>query len=289
MKLWEHATKTIQDCVPGFKPKLGIILGSGLNPVAEAIQQSRTIAFEEIEGFPNLSVSGHSGQLTLGYINGLPVACLEGRSHFYEGYSHVYDGYTVSGEKSFAQLMTPVRTLKLLGCEALLATNSSGSLRPEVQPGQIVAISDHINFQFTNPLVGSRDEEFGSRFIGMEDTYDPKLRKLIAQAAKKLNLSVTEGIYIGVLGPSFETPAEIRTFRSWGADVVGMSTISEVITARHCGLRVAVLSLITNMAAGMSQEKLSHEVTLKGAREGVTKLIDLIMQFVKLYAHGLTK
>ena len=206
----------------------------------------------------------------LGYLNGLPVACLQGRAHFYEGISH-----------EVAQ--TYVRTMKLLGCESILITNASGSMRESVQPGDLVVIKDHINFQFTNVLHGHNDDRFGPRFIGMEDTYNVALRDQLFSAADKLDIKLAQGTYLGVLGPSFETPAEIHAFRTLGGDVVGMSTLNEVITAHHCGLKLAVVAVITNMAAGMSAEKLSHDVTLAGAAKASEQLKKLVLQFVADY------
>lgn len=272
------AAQIIQKQLPDFTPKVGIILGSGLGPLAESLDQAVKISYDNLPGFPECSVAGHHGQIHLGYLRGVPVACLEGRAHFYEGYSHTFDKIPTKN------LMAPTRTLKLLGCDTLLATNSSGSLRKEVTPGNLVVINDHINYQFRNPLVGPNEEEFGPRFVGMEDAYDVELRAMIHKAGGKLNIPLTEGVYIGVLGPCFETPAEIRAFRMWGADVVGMSTIPDVITARHCGMKVAVIATITNMAAGMHDELLSHDVTLRGAQEGVVKLTALVTEFVGQFA-----
>lgn len=255
---------------PGFRPSLGIVLGSGLGALAEEIQAGVRLSYEDIPGFYNCSVAGHGGHLFLGYLHGIPVACLQGRPHFYEGITNL-------------EAQTPMRTLKLLGCHTVLSTNASGSLREEVQPGNLVLIKDHINFQFRNPLVGANDERFGERFIGMEDTYDLSLRQQLKAAAKRLDIEVTEGVYFGVLGPSFETPAEIKAFRLLGGDVVGMSTIPEVISARHAGLKIAVVAVITNMAAGMSEIKLSHDETLRGAKLASNKLIALVRDFLHHY------
>ncbi len=253
-----------------FKPTLGIILGSGLGVLAEELTHATTLSYDDIPGFFNCSVAGHAGHLHLGYLKGIPVACLQGRPHFYEGTSN-------------QDIVTPVRTLKLLGCDTLISTNASGSLHNEVQPGSLVLIKDHINFQFNNPLVGPNDDNYGPRFIGMEDTYDPKLREEFLRIAAEQDIKLTEGVYFGVLGPSFETPAEINAFRVLGGDVVGMSTIPEVIAARHCGLRVNVIAVITNMAAGMTDTVLSHEETLRGAKLATDKLIKLFHAFFEQY------
>lgn len=266
----KKAAKIIAKLAPNFTPRLGIVLGSGLGALAEQIENPIVISYEDLPGFPPCSVSGHGSQLFLGLLEGVPVACLQGRVHFYEGMSN-----------AIAQTMT--RTLKLIGCETLFSTNSSGSLRPEVTPGNLVVINDHINFQFTNPLAGPNDSEFGQRFVGMDETYDPLLRQQLFDTAKALKIDLTEGVYFGVLGPTFETPAEIRAFRTLGGDVIGMSTIPEVICARHCGLRVMAIAVITNMAAGMSDEKLSHEGTLNGAEKARHTLIQLVQSFVRQY------
>lgn len=257
----------IQQQCPGFAPQVGIVLGSGLGYIAEQIKNPVVISYDDLPGFPACNVKGHSGQLFLGELEGVPTACLQGRAHYYEG---EYEG-----------LLTPVRTLSKLGCKTLLVTNASGSMREEIAVGSLVLIHDHINFQFNNPLVGPNDSEFGPRFVGMEDAYDPELRQRILAIAKDNNIPLTEGVYFGVLGPSFETPAEIRAFKMLGGDVVGMSTLPDVITARHCGMRVSVICAISNMAAGMSDVKLSHDVTLSGAKLAVDHMSQLILATVR--------
>ena len=262
----------IQQKCPDFSPEYAIILGSGLGSLAEQITDPCIISYDELPGFPDCSVKGHVGALHLGFLHGVPVACLQGRAHLYEGIDN-------------SIIQTLIRTLKLLGCHTLLATNASGSLRADVPPGHLVLLNDHINMQFNNPLVGKNDDRFGDRFIGMEDAYDPDLRQQFSSLAQKCEIPLTEGVYIGVLGPSFETPAEIRAFKILGADAVGMSTIPEVICARHCGMKVAVIAVITNLAAGMSEQKLSHEVTLSGAALGQQNLITLVNAFFKQQAN----
>lgn len=247
---------------------LGIVLGSGLGPLIDKIDNPITIPYNQIPGFPLCSVSGHTSQLVLGTIHGVAVACLQGRTHFYEGTDP-------------AAMKTMIRTLKLLGCESVLITNSSGSLRPTVQPGALVAIHDHINHQFSSPLVGPNDDEFGPRFVSLENAYDPELRSLFAKAAQDLDIQLSEGVYIGVLGPAFETPAEIRLYQQWGGEVIGMSTIPDVLIARHCGLRVAVLAVITNMAVGMSDVAVTHETTLQGAQQATSALLKLVPAFIQ--------
>ncbi len=264
----ELAAKLIAAEKPNFKPRVGIILGSGLGGLSENIKEVTAISYDHLPGFHSCTVEGHGGKLLLGTLEGVPVACLQGRAHLYEG---------VSNEV----VQSLIRTLHLLGCETLLATNAAGSLREEVPPGELMVISDHINFQFSNPLVGTNDEDFGPRFVALEDAYDPQLRQQLFAVAKELNITLHEGVYIGTLGPSFETPAEIRAFRILGADAVGMSTVPEVIVARHCGMKIAVVSVITNLAAGMAAQKLSHHETLRVANQAAEKLMHLITNFVK--------
>lgn len=255
--------KAILERRPDFQPKLGIILGSGLASIADKITDSISIPYTELPGFPVSSVIGHHGKMILGYLNKIPVVCCQGRVHLYEGMQ-------ARDFKIF------IRTLKCLGCSSLIMTNAVGSLNEKVKAGQLVLISDHINFQPMNPLVGPNDEEFGPRFFPMDDAYDPDIRHIFQQTAKKLSIPLVEGIYISVLGPNFETPAEIRAFRQLGADVVGMSTIPEVIVARHCSLKVAVISVVTNLAAGLSDEPITHEGTVHFAAKASNNLSQLL-------------
>jgi xanthosine phosphorylase len=233
----------------GFVPRLGLVLGSGLAEVADAIDATAVVGYEDLPGFPRPGVAGHHGRLVLGTLAGLPVACLQGRAHVYEGVAP-------------GSLATPVRTLRRAGAELLLVTNAAGSLRPEVGPGRLMLITDHINLLGVNPLTGPNDDAIGPRFPSLRDAYDPALRAALRDAARAESVDLAEGVYLATPGPSFETPAEIRAFRTLGADAVGMSTVPEVIAARHCGLRVAALSVVTNLAEGLGEEPLSHEQTL---------------------------
>lgn len=252
----------------GFYPKIGIILGSGLANFAEKIESRINIPYHDLPGFPVSRVAGHPGQFILGYLNEIPIICCQGRVHAYEG---------MQG-KDFKLF---IRTLKSLGCNTLLMTNATGSLREDFQPGQLVLISDHINFHPDNPLVGFNEDEFGPRFFSMDNAYDKKLRHILQKTAEQLNISLPEGIYFSVLGPSFETPAEIRAFRILGADVIGMSTVPEVIVARHCDLKVAVISVVTNLAAGLSKEPITHEGTLHFAEKASKNLGHLLVAAIK--------
>jgi xanthosine phosphorylase len=252
-------------------PRLGIVLGSGLGGVAAALEDSVTIPYDELPEFPESSITGHAGTLALGTLAGLPVSCLQGRRHVYEG-----------GDPG--AMRGPVRALKRAGAEALLVTNAAGSLRAEVGPGSLMAISDHINMLGVNPLTGPNDDEIGPRFPSLRDAYDPELRRTLHVSAEALGIPLAEGVYLATAGPSFETPAEIRAFRTLGADAVGMSTVPEVILARHAGLRVAAVSAITNLAEGMGSEPLSHEQTLRRAEAAAGDLTRLIVEFCRRLA-----
>lgn len=263
----EQLLAAIRAKKPGFQAKIGIILGSGLGEIADKITDATIIDYAELPGFPVSTVVGHTGRLYLGYLNGIPLACLQGRVHYYEGID-------------YEKMRILVRTLKLIGCDTLIVTNAAGSLRENVGVGEIVAITDHINFQGHNPLVGANDDYYGERFHSMENAYDAKLREQLHQAAKTAKITLQDGVYMAVLGPSFETPAEIRAYRLLGADLIGMSTVSDVIIARHCGLKVIGISAVTNLAAGMSVEPISHTMTLEGAALAARKISALILEFI---------
>ena len=249
-------------------PRLGIVLGSGLGAVADAVQDAVAFAYAELPGFPPGGVRGHARTLRLGTLAGVPVAVLDGRAHAYEGVEP-------------AALRVPIRTLKALGAETLLLTNAAGSLVPAVGPGRLMALTDHINFMGANPLIGPNHDAVGPRFVAMGAAYDPDLRARLHAAARAEAIALAEGVYLAVTGPSFETPAEIRAFRTLGADAVGMSTVPEAIVAVHCGLRLAAVSCITNLAEGMSDEVLSHEGTLAAAAAGAADLARLISRFLQ--------
>ncbi len=263
-----ESSEIIKQKLPQFQPEIAIVLGSGLGVLAEHIDNPTVVPYEQLPGFHKPGVEGHGGKLFLGHLQGVPVMCLQGRAHFYEG----VDNETIQ---------TMVRTARALGCKTWLATNASGSLHADTPPGSLVAIKDHINLQFNNPLVGPNDDNFGPRFIGMEDAYNAQMRKELAAIARSLNIPLKEGVYLGVLGPSFETPAEINAFRILGADLVGMSTIPEVIAARHCGMKVMAIAVITNLAAGMHNVNLTHDETLKGAKLGAQSLVQLVLKFLE--------
>lgn len=248
-------------------PRVGVILGSGLAAVADAVEDPVVVGYEELPGFPRPTVAGHAGRAVLGRVGGVPVAVLQGRAHLYEG-------------GQLDALRAPVRALRAAGAEFLVITNAAGSLRPEVGPGSLMAITDHINLTGVNLLTGPNDDATGPRFPALRGAYDPALLNALRESAHDLAIALAEGVYLAVAGPSFETPAEIRAFRVLGADAVGMSTVQETIIARHCGLRVAAVSVITNLAEGMSDEPLSHAQTLRAAEDGAGDLARLLLAFI---------
>jgi purine-nucleoside phosphorylase len=249
---------------PGFVPQVGLVLGSGLSDVADEITSPRAIDYASLPGFPSAGVTGHAAKLVLGSIGGTGVAVLQGREHYYE-----------HGRAD--AMKVAIRTLARLGCRTLVLTNSAGSLRTEMTPGAVMAITDHINFVGVSPLFGESGDD---RFIDMSDAYDPALRARLHAVARAAGITLHEGVYIWFAGPSFETPAEIRAAGRLGADAVGMSTVPEVVLARHAGMKVAALSLITNMAAGLSAETLSHAQTVAAARTGGQSMRRLLRDFI---------
>jgi xanthosine phosphorylase len=251
-------------------PRVGVVLGSGLGAVADAVENPVVVGYEELPGFPRPTVFGHAGRAVLGSIGGVPVAVLQGRAHLYEAH-HPGD---------LDALRTPVRALRAAGASVLVLTNAAGSLRPSVGPGSLMAITDHINMTGVNLLMGPNDDAIGPRFPSLRDAYDPALLDLLRESARQVGVELAEGVYLAVSGPSFETPAEIRAYATMGADAVGMSTVQETILARHCGLRVAAVSVITNLAEGMSDEPLSHEQTLRAAESGAGDLSRLLLEFI---------
>ncbi len=252
---------------PGCAPRVAMILGSGLGVLAEQMSDAVTIGFAELPGFPISTVHGHAGELVIGTLAGVEVMCMKGRGHFYEG-------------GGMGVMTSAVRTMQLLGCEMLFVTNAAGSLRAEVDAGSLVVLTDHINWMPGTPMIGPNDDRFGPRFFSMANAYDADLRAMIHDSAAACSIPLHEGVYIAYAGPNFETPAEIRMMALLGADVVGMSVVPEVVSARHCGMKVAAVSVITNLAEGMSPFALSHEQTLKYAAIGSRELIALILEFL---------
>jgi len=254
-------------------PRVGIILGSGLGAFASQVESPTTIPYPQIPHFPQSTVPGHSGNLILGHIAGVPVAVMQGRVHAYEGYA-------------MAEVTFPTRVLGLLGCRTLIVTNAAGGIDPAYRPGTLVAISDHINLTGTNAALGPNEPRFGLtphsglRFFDMSTAYSPVLRAIAREAADTLGQSLREGVYLAVLGPSFETPAEIRAFRTLGASLVGMSTVHEVIVARHMGLEVLGISLVTNPAAGVSSEIIDHEDVMEIGRHAESRFTALLSAII---------
>ena len=251
----DDLVRLIRDRAGAEPPKFGLVLGSGLGHLADAIN-GVAIDYADLPGFPHAGVSGHNPKLVIGMLENTRVAVFGGRAHYYE-----------SGRGDAMRL--PLEVLKGLGAEALILTNAAGSMRADIPPGDLMLLSDHINFSGLNPLIG---EQSDARFVPMKDAYDPDLRVALTSAATAEGIDLKDGVYAWYSGPSFETPAEIRAIRTLGADAVGMSTVPEVILARFLGLRVAAISTITNMAAGLSDEAISHEHTKAMAPLGAEKL-----------------
>jgi purine-nucleoside phosphorylase len=235
-----------------LQPRVGIVLGSGLGAFADQLTQTVRIPYTEIPNFPHSTAIGHAGQMIIGQANDIPLAVMQGRVHLYEGYSA-------------AQVAFPMRVLDRMGIRAVVITNAAGGINLEFKQGALVVITDHINLQGQNPLVGPNDERFGPRFPDMTETYYKPYREIALNAARKLGKSAQQGVYAALLGPSYETPAEIRYLRTIGADLVGMSTVAEVIAARHMGMKVLAISCVTNMAAGILDKPLNHEEVLETA------------------------
>lgn len=262
-----QACELIQKKAPDFIPQIGIILGSGLGAFAEQMTKSVKISYKDLPGFPLCDVHGHAGSLSLGYIGDIGVACMQGRAHSYEGNQNEV-------------VKTYIRTLKLLGCEKLIILNAAGSLREDVPPGELVLITDHINLQPTNPLVGPNDADFGPRFFPLDKAYDLQMRQDLLKIAHAKNIPLHQGVYIATLGPNYETAAEIRAFKVLGADVVGMSTVPEVLVASHCNLKVAVISTITNFATGLTAISHSHDEVVKTAIRAAEKIKILLCEYI---------
>ena len=250
----------LNDALDGFQPETALVLGSGLGGVVDAVAVEKRVPFEDLEGFPVSQVSGHSAEVIAGTLNGHRVIVLSGRVHYYE-------------QADAAAMRGPIAALKAAGVNRLILTNSAGSTNPDMGPGSVMQIKDHINFSGTNPLFG---EPTDKRFVGLTTAYDKKLRKAFRKHAKNLDIKLHRGVYMWFSGPSFETPAEIKMARIMGADAVGMSTVPEVILARFYDMEVAAFSIITNFAAGMTGNELSHTETKEVAPQGGEKIARLL-------------
>ena len=249
-----------------LRPKIALVLGSGLGAFADALTDAVRISYAQIPSFPRSTAIGHAGQLVIGNSQGITVAAMQGRTHLYEGYS--------AKEVSF-----PIRVFTRMGIKAVILTNAAGGINLKYSQGALVAIRDHINLQGQNPLVGPNDERFGPRFPDMTQAYSTAYREIAAAAAQKLGMTLHDGVYVALLGPSYETPAEIRYLRTIGADLVGMSTVAEVIAARHMGLKVLAISCVTNMAAGILDQPINHEEVLETGKR-VQKQFEALLRAV---------
>lgn len=250
------------------KPEIALILGSGLGALAQEIEVDATLPYSEIPNFPASTVEGHSGHLVLGRLEGKAVVAMAGRVHFYEGYT-------------LAQVVFPVRVMHALGARALVVSNAAGGINRQWHRGDLMIIADHINFFGSNPLIGPNDPGLGPRFPDMSQPYDPAFIALAERAAESDRVLVRKGVYVGVSGPSYETPAELRMLGRWGADAVGMSTVPEVIAARHMGMRVLGITAITDMATGEQVQQVTHEEVIAVGKEVEPRFIRLVKRIVR--------
>ncbi|GIO30804.1 MULTISPECIES: purine-nucleoside phosphorylase [Paenibacillus] len=251
----------------GSKPEVGLILGSGLGILADLIQDGISIPYQDIPHFPVSTVEGHDGELLIGTIEGRAVVMMKGRFHMYEGYGPEVTAF-------------PVRVMKELGVQSLLVTNAAGGVNKSYKPGDLMVIADHLNFTGRNPLIGPNDPELGVRFLDMSEAYSRRLRGVLKTVAESKGIELQEGVYAGLLGPTYETPAEIRMLRTLGADAVGMSTVSETIVARHAGLEVLGISCISNMAAGILDQPLSHDEVMETTELVRDKFLNLVLAVI---------
>jgi purine-nucleoside phosphorylase len=254
-----------------LEPRVAVVLGSGLGGFAEELEDAHEIPYGEIPGWPVGTAVGHAGKLALGTVGGVPLAVMRGRAHLYEGLT--------ASEVAFG-----VRVLGRLGVTTLVLTNACGGVREDLVPGQLVLVSDHINLQGASPLIGPNDDSLGQRFVDMSDAYDPELRAAARDAAARLGFELAEGVYTAWLGPAFETPAEIRLTRAVGGDLVGMSTVPEVLAARHMGLRCLAISCVTNMAAGVLPEPIEHDKVLEVGASAQGRLTALLRELLPALA-----
>jgi purine-nucleoside phosphorylase len=261
----DEAAARVRERTP-VHPAIGVVAGSGLGSLAERLEHPVVVPFREIPHFPAPTVAGHDGALVVGEVRGIPIAALNGRVHAYEGYP-------------LDEVVFPVRVLGRLGVRTLVVTNAAGAINPDFRPGELMLLSDHINL-LGNPLAGPNEAQLGPRFPDMSAAYDPELRGRAASACAAAGATAHEGVYIAVPGPSYETPAEIRMARTLGADAVGMSTVPEVIAARHMGMRVVALSCLTNRAAGVSDEPLDHRDVLAMTERLRSLLVDVLTRIV---------
>ena len=253
----EHAARIIRSRIK-FEPRVGVVLGSGLGAFANDFDEAITIPYQEIPGFGRSTAEGHAGQLVIGKVEQVPLLAMQGRLHHYEGYT-------------LEEVTFPIRAFKLLGLKTIILTNASGGINVQFMPGTLMVITDHLNLMGDNPLRGRNDERFGPRFPDMSAVYSSELQEIVMEEAREMTLDIRRGVYAALLGPSYETPAEIHLMRNFGADAVGMSTVPEAIVARHMGLEVLGISCVTNLAAGVTDEPINHEeVMATGNRVSAT-------------------
>ena len=263
------AAEYIQQRIPAA-PSIGLILGSGLGDFADTLENRVVIPFSEVPDFPLPTVEGHAGAFVIGTLRGKTVLALQGRLHYYEGHPQ-------------SVITIPVRVMALLGVKQLIVTNACGGVNLNFTPGDLMLISDHINYSGSNPLIGANLPEFGPRFPDLSDVYTKRLRKIILTKAEENGIALRQGVYVMYSGPNYETPAEIRMFRTLGADAVGMSTVPEAIVAAHCGMEVVGISCVTNMAAGVLPQKLNHQEVIETAalvHDKFHKLLNLILDLL---------
>ncbi len=253
-----------------FVPKVAIVLGSGLGDYAKNIEIKAEIDYSDIEGFPVSTVPGHAGKFIFGYVDKVPVVCMKGRVHYYEGYP-------------ISDVVLPIRLMKMLGAEILFLTNASGGINPEFSAGDFMLIEDHISCFAPNPLIGPNIDELGVRFPDMTHVYDADLKELIRQAAKENDIKLQKGIYIQLTGPSFESPTEIKMLRTLGGDAVGMSTVVEAIAANHMGMKICGISCVCNLAAGMTENPLTHDEVQEAANKAAPLFQKLVTESVKKF------
>ena len=261
------AADYLKELVP-YVPEIGIVLGSGLGPLSASIEDPIEVPYTSIPNFLTSTVSSHAGKMIFGKIAGKHVMCMSGRFHYYEGYD-------------FEQLVLPVRVMKLMGVKTLILTNAAGGANPSYKPGDIMVIKDHIKMNGASPLRGPNCEDFGPRFFDVSDMYTKSLREMALDLAKDSKLTFHEGVYFYMPGPQFETPAEIRAFKTLGADMVGMSTVPEAIVARHSDMKILGISLVTNKAAGLSNNELNHIEVMEAANSAEERLVKLVKQILK--------
>ena len=272
--------KNVRECltyirsITDFVPKAALVLGSGLGGFTEKLDSIVCeIPYSDIPGFPVSTVSGHAGKFIMGYVEDVPLICMSGRVHYYEGYAP-------------EEVVLPLRVMHALGAEFLFLTNAAGGISSDLKPGSLVLLRDHISLFIPNPLIGENDPDEGERFPDMSEVYDPKLRELVEKAASEADVRLESGVYCQLSGPSYETPAEIRLLKGLGADVVGMSTVMEAITAHHAGMKVCAISFVSNMAAGINTHALSHEEVKEAGIQAAprfTRLVRAAIGTVKSY------